>query len=215
MPKLRASLIGAAIVAATTVIAPAHAQPGAMPPDQQVGPMLPDQGAPPQAGPDMPMRPPPQGPPPGAVRATFVSSSPLRWDVTLDQIPACATPCTLWVAPLQYVSMRSQERDSVRLDVGNIPRSDVLVTAEPLSRGAYATGIVFVTFGGMAVVTGITLTAVGCATDRSGMCTAGLITGGAGIAMTAGSIYLMKQALPRARVVPAISGTSAGVAGTF
>jgi hypothetical protein len=205
MPKLGLSLI---------TLAALSSQVFAQPEPEQMQTSAPGETAP-VPGSDVPTRPPPPGPPPGALRATFVSSSPVRWDVKLDQIPACTTPCSLWVAPLQFVSLSSQERDSVRVDVGSLPRGDVLVTAEPLSRGAYATGITFVTLGGMAVVTGITLTAVGCSTDQSGMCTAGLITGGAGAAVTVGSIWLMQRALPRARIVPAVSGTSAGVAGSF
>ena len=209
MPRLGACLVSCTFIA---IASPALAQPGETPP-MEYGPPPADNAPPPSA--DMPSRPPPQGPPPGAMRATFVSSTPVSWDVKLDQMPACTTPCTLWVAPLQFVTLHSHERDSVRLDVGAMPRGDVIVTAEPLSRGAYATGITFVTLGGMALATGITLTAIGCSTDRSGMCTAGLITGGAGAAVTVGSIYLMKRALPRARIVPNVGGTSAGIAGTF
>ena len=78
----------------------------------------------------------------------------------------------------------------------------------------YATGIVFTSLSGMALVTGITLTAVGCATDHDGMCTAGLITGGVGAVGLYGSIYLMRKALPRFSVGPArpyVSGTQVGV----
>ena len=155
-------------------------------------------------------------PPPGATRATFVSATADRWDVLVDRVPACATPCALWLAPLQFVSLRVQERNPYRVDVGHVPpASDVVVTAEPLSNGAYATGITFTALGGMALVTGITLTAVGCTTDHDGMCTAGLITGVSGAAVTLGSIWLMRRALPRASVVPAVGAQSAGIAGVF
>lgn len=161
---------------------------------------------------------PAQPAPTPATRATFVSTSEQRWDVWIDQQPACATPCTVGVLPLQFIALRTQERNPIRLDVGYLPEGDVMVSAKPLSNGMYATGIVFTTFSGMALVTGITLTAVGCATDRDGMCTAGLITGGAGAVGLYGSIYLMRKALPKASVGPArpyVAGTQVGLAGTF
>lgn len=183
----------------------AHAQPAFGPPAQPEPQ--------PEAQPEAPA---PQGPPPGSAQATFVSSGAERWDVLLDRMPACATPCSIWVAPLQFVSLRIHERNPYRVDVGRLPpQSSVVVSGEPLSEGEYATGITFTALGGMAVVTGITLGAVGCSTDHSGMCTAGLITGGVGAAVTLGSIWLIQRSLPHARVVPAIGGTSAGVAGTF
>jgi len=70
----------------------------------------------------------------------------------------------------------------------------------------------------MGLATGITLTAVGCSTDRSGMCNAGLITGvasGLGLYL---SIDLIRKSLPRVQMGPArpyATGSSIGVAGTF
>ena len=166
-------------------------------------------------------------PPPGAqmpqqqstpTRATFVSTGEQKWDVWIDQQPACATPCTLGVMPLQFIALRSQERNPIRLDVGYLPQGDLMVSAKPMSNGMYATGIVFTSFSGMALATGITLTAVGCSTDRDGMCTAGLITGVAGGIGLYGSIYLMRKALPKARVEraqPYVAANQVGVAGTF
>ena len=56
------------------------------------------------------------------------------------------------------------------------------------------------------VVTGITLGAVGCFSDRDGMCTAGQITGLAGAVVTAGAIWLIRRSLPRVRIDPLASG---------
>jgi hypothetical protein len=89
-----------------------------------------------------------------------------------------------------------------------------------MADGAYVTGIVFTTLGGMALATGITLTAVGCSSDdRRGMCIAGLITGGVGGVVTAGSILLMVKSLPQVRIhrhaSVVLSPTGAAVAGTF
>ena len=191
------------LVAVITLAHVAHAQPAFGPPSPPEGPPVQQEAQP------------PQGPPPGSTQATFVSSGADGWDVLLDRVPVCATPCSIWVAPLQFVSLRIHERNPYRVDVGYMPRGSVVVTGEAMSNGEYATGITFTALGGMALVTGITLTAVGCSTDHDGMCTAGLITGGVGAVVTAGSIWLIQRSLPRARVVPAIGGTSAGIAGTF
>jgi hypothetical protein len=169
-------------------------------------------------------------PPPGAqpeqqqpqqntpTRATFVSTSEQKWDVWVDQQAACATPCTIGVMPLQFVVLRSQERNPIRLDVGYLPQGDLMVSAKPMSNGLYSGGIIMTTFAGMGVATGITLTAVGCATDRSGLCTAGIIT----TIPSAIGLYLgirwMRQALPRTtveRAQPYVAGNQVGVAGHF
>jgi hypothetical protein len=178
------------------------------------------QPEPPQAQPMQPQAQPmqPMQPPQAPTRATFVSTSEQQWEVTIDRQPACSTPCTLPIMPLQFIALRSHERNPIRLDVGYMPAGDLMVTAKPLSNGMYATGIVFTSFSGMALVTGITLTAVGCSTDRSGMCTAGLITGGAGAIGLYGSIYLMRKALPKASIGPArpyVAGNQVGLAGAF
>jgi hypothetical protein len=70
----------------------------------------------------------------------------------------------------------------------------------------------------MAMVVGITLSAVGLAKDRDGMTTAGLITGAAGAIAVPGGIYLMLKAVPSVnvgRASPHVSGTAVGVSGTF
>ena len=161
---------------------------------------------------------PPQQPQQAPTRATFVSSTEQQWDVTLDRQPVCSTPCTLGVMPLQYVALRSQERYPIRLDVGYMPAGDLMVTAKPLSNGMYATGIVFTTFSGMGLVTGITLTAVGAGVDNSSLRNAGIITAIPSAIGLAASIYLMRKALPKAEIGPArpyVAGTQVGLAGTF
>lgn len=136
-------------------------------------------------------------------RATFVSTSSEPWDVTVDGRPACTTPCTLELDPVQFVGLASQERRPVLLDVGRLPPGAHVVTGKPLERGMYAGGIVATTLGGMALVVGITFTAVGAAKDRAGMKTAGLITGAAGLVALGGGIYLMLSAVPGVSVEPA------------
>ena len=158
---------------------------------------------------------PEQQPPPGSTHATFVSTNETQWDVTLDRQAVCSTPCTLWVEPMRYVTLHSHERSPVRLEIGQLPAGDVMVRAEPVSNGLYATGVTFTALTGMGLVTGITLTAVGFGTDSSGLKTAGLITGIGSAVGLYGSILLMRAALPRAHVAPYVAGTSAGIASTW
>lgn len=133
--------------------------------------------------------------------AEFQSTGRNQWEVLVDRQPACVTPCTLAIPRGRWVSMRTLESRPVRVEVGMLGESPVLVRAKPLNNGAYVTGITFTTLGGMAVVSGIVFTAVGCSSDdREGMCTAGLITGGAGAAVTIGSIWLMQRSVPRVTV---------------
>jgi hypothetical protein len=157
-------------------------------------------------------------PMPPPTRATFISTSAEQWDVTIDGQPVCSTPCTFPLFPLQFVTLRSQERRPVLLDVGRLPPGDLIVAGKPLQNGMYAGGIVATTLGGMAMVVGITLTAVGAARDRSGMTTAGLISGAAGLVAIPGGIHLMMRAVPGVSVgstLPQPSGATAGVSARF
>jgi hypothetical protein len=202
----------------------AYAQPGAQDPyapppqpelpQQPYGPAPVDPNA--YAQPSMP----PQQPQPGGARATFVSTTEKRWDVRLDQNAVCTTPCSLYVEPGRFVTLHMQDIPRSKLSVGYIPPGDFVVSAKPRSEGAFATGVTFTSLGGMAAVTGITLTAVGYGTDNAGMRTAGLITGIAGLVVTAGSIRLIQSSLPTASIGPArgqpyISNQSVGLAGKF
>ena len=66
----------------------------------------------------------------------------------------------------------------------------------------------FMTFTGMAVVTGLTLTPLGCSTGMKGMCEAGIITLGVGGVAFAGSLWLFLDARPRAELAPYSEGGS-------
>ncbi len=89
---------------------------------------------------------------------------------------------------------------------GSVPRRRAAPSSSGPTRRRRASsrpGIVFSTFGGMGVMTGITFSAIGCSSsDRPGFCTAGLISLGAGALVTAGSIFLILDSMPRAEVVP-------------
>jgi hypothetical protein len=189
-----------------------RAQPAAIEP-----PLQPPGEAAPAAMPAMQPMPQPE-PPPNSTRATFVSTSDMPWDVMIDRQPACTTPCSIVVVPLQYVVLSSREWRPVRLDVGYLPGGELTVAAEPLRRGKWAGGVVATTFSSMALATGITLTAVGCSIHDNTMCTGGVITGVVGAVGLYASIELMRSALPRVHVGaarPYATGSQVGLAGTF
>jgi hypothetical protein len=147
-----------------------------------------------------------------------VSTSEQPWDVWVDRTAICATPCTLGLSGVNFVALKTQERNPVRLDVGYLPQGDVMVSARPLREGMYAGGIVATTFAGMSLATGVTLLAVGYGVDSAGMVTAGWITGVAGAVGLYGGIYLMKKALPKVEIGPAqpyVGANQVGFAGSF
>ena len=202
----------------------AAAQPGPDAPPQPYGPAPQD----PAAYQPPPTYPAPEGyaqpsspqPMPGGSRATFVSTTEKRWDVRIDQNAVCSTPCSLYVEPGRYVTMHSQDPHPQRLRVGYIPPGDFVVNAKPRSDGAFATGITFTTLSGAAVITGITLTAVGCNTDNGAMCKAGIITGIAGGLGLFTFIPMIQRSLPKATLGPATAqpyanGQTAGLTGHF
>jgi hypothetical protein len=208
--------------------APAAAQPGqppggAPPPYPAPAPEPSPYAQPPRDA--QPMPPPPttmasQQPVPGATRATFVSTGEARWDVRLDNNAVCTTPCSLLIEPMHFVTLASQERSPSRLAVGYLPAGDLLVQAKPRSEGAFAAGVVFTTFSGMGLATGISLTAVGYGADHPTMAKAGLITGVASAVGLYLSIDLLRSSLPRVSVGPAqarpyAAGNAVGLAGTF
>jgi len=204
----------------------AAAQPGATPagPPQPQPQPYPEPAPPPygpQANPAYAQPSPPVAQPiPGGSRATFVSTSEKRWDVRLDSNAVCTTPCAIYVEPGKFVTLHMQDLPRSKLSIGYIPPGDFVVTAKPRADGAFAAGVTFTSLGGMAAITGITLTAVGCSTDRPTMCKAGLITGIVGLAVTAGSIGMIKRSLPTATIGPArgqpyATANQVGVAGSF
>ena len=150
--------------------------------------------------------------PPGAVKVDFVSGNPAsRWDVYADDQVICTTPCARWVDPHRPVMLRTREgggfmTPSDRVQVPNLlaqpGQPHLQLQAHGTAYGKLVTGITFTAFSGMAVITGITLTALGCSGERSGMCKGGLISLGAGSAALLGSVYLILDSRARAELVP-------------
>lgn len=176
-----------------------------------------------EAAPLPPIDPSAPPPTPTGVETEFLSATAMPWEVMVDRQSICETPCKIYLDGAHWITMRTREARPLRMEVGNLGARPSQVVAQDLSTGKYATGITFTTIGGMAVVVGVVFTAVGCSTDRDGMCTAGLITGGAGALTTLGGIWLIKSSLPRVKVRALerrgmalyTTGTGGGVAGTF
>lgn len=181
--------------------------------------------------PDMPA--PPADAPANAVGVHFDSDRDGRqWQVLAGNQPPCLTPCSLWVDPSQTVNLRSSAGDGLFIDTLDLELQGArhaVVVVEGKHRGEQVNGIVFTALGGMGMLTGITLAAVGCADvqRRGGMCTAGLITAGITAPLTAVSIWMIIDSNPKAHFFPvfttkppggqpiSLALTPAGVVGRF
>jgi hypothetical protein len=171
--------------------------------------------------------------PPGEVDMHFVSDDPgLTWTVSADGDELCSTPCTRRLKTSESILMRTRSEGVYPpriIDVAPQAKRAVLV-AEASSNALFVNGVTFTSLGGMGIIIGITLSAVGC-TDlqkHAGMCTAGLITGGVSAPLTAVAILMLVNSLPTVHVLPvlqadlgrgqpplALTVTPAGIAGTF
>ena len=145
--------------------------------------------------------------PPGTVKVDFLSANPAsRWDVYSDDQVICTTPCARFVQPAHPVMLRAREEGFGVADKVEVPNlldatgPHLQLEAHPTARGQWVTGMTFMAFTGMAVVTGLTLTPLGCSTGMAGMCKAGIITLGAGAVTFTGSLWLFLDARPRAEV---------------
>jgi hypothetical protein len=160
---------------------------------------------------------------PGTVKVDFVSANPAsRWDVYADDRVICTTPCQQWVNAERPLMLRAREEAFMaspdKVQVANLlshsGEGRLQLQAHPTARGQLAAGVVFTTFAGMAVITGITLASVGClAGESDGFCTAGLITLAAGLPALAGSIWLITDSMPKAQVLPFDGGNALYVDG--
>jgi hypothetical protein len=152
-------------------------------------------------------------PPPGMVSVSVVSEYREQvWDVYAGRDRVCTTPCTQWFSPRQHLVLKSREGEE--LFVPGVGREALqaryaILVAEGTSYAKQVNGIVFTTFGGMGLVTAITLSAVGCSQleERGGMCTAGLITGGVSVPVTAFALWMLLDSGPKAHVLPAFKAT--------
>jgi len=173
-------------------------------------------------------------PPPGMVEVTAVSEyDDQAWDVVANGNVLCTTPCTQWVGAAQRLRLVANDGD--RLFISGFGGEEMqtrhaLLVAEGTCHGKQVNGIVFTSLGGMAIVTAIPFIAVGCSNieKRGGLCTAGLITAGVSLPLTAAAIWMLADSGPKAHILPVFKAqasagqpaatlaiTPNGVAGTF
>jgi len=149
-------------------------------------------------------------PPPGMAQVQVVSDfEDQTWDVFAGQDHVCTTPCNTWLDPRRsiFLQARGNPRDEIYLPgLGQEAwqARNAVVVASGSCHGKYVNGVVFTSLGGMGLITGITLTAIGCSDTqrRGGMCTAGLITGGISLPVTAIFIWMLVDSGPKADVFP-------------
>ena len=171
--------------------------------------------------------------PEGMVEVSVVSDDEGRaWSAYLGGEDGCTTPCRKVVGQWDALLLRSRRGDEVLVpgigsELPGVRR--VLVVPERERSGEQVLGIVSTMLGGMGLVAGIVLTAVGCSDieKRGGACTAGLITGGTTAALLTAGILMIVDSAPRAHVLPVVTVgpekapaatlvvTPTGVAGTF
>jgi hypothetical protein len=147
---------------------------------------------------------------PGMVKVRFLPvDRKNKWEVMVGDRALCTTPCEKWVDPAMPFSFKYDPGVLQRNSVIEIPdlreqsQADRMeVKATPRKTGKLVGGILVTTFAGFAVITGVTLTALGCATDEKGMCIGGLITLPIGIAGLVPGIMMISDSSPTVEVRP-------------
>jgi hypothetical protein len=148
--------------------------------------------------------------PTGTVKVKFL---PVRaqqdWEVVVGDRTLCKTPCERWVDPAMPYTLKYDPGFFQKNELLEVPdlRSQAggerfLVRGEPRKDGELVGGILLTTFGGMAVATGITLTAAGCGGGDGGLCSAGVITLPAGLLALAPGVWMIIDSKGVVRVTP-------------
>jgi hypothetical protein len=147
---------------------------------------------------------------PGMVKVRFLPvDNRNKWDVMVGDRTLCTTPCEKWVDPAMPFSFKYDPGILQRNSIIDIPdlreqsREDrVEVKATPRKTGKLVGGILITTFAGVAVLTGVTLSAVGCSSGDSGMCVGGLITLPIGVAGLIPGVMMISSSSPTVEVRP-------------
>jgi hypothetical protein len=147
--------------------------------------------------------------PAGTVKVKFL---PVRaeeeWEVVVGDRPLCKTPCERWVDPAMPYTLKYDPGFWRRNEYIEVPdlrphaaEERLEVRAEPRNTAAFVGGLLITTFGGLGVLTGSTLTAVGCS-KGGGMCTAGLITLPIGLVALVPGIWMIIDSKGTVRITP-------------
>ncbi|MEB2313627.1 MAG: hypothetical protein OZ921_15615 [Sorangiineae bacterium] len=153
---------------------------------------------------------------PGTVKVTFLSGNPEHeYDVAINDRTLCSTPCARWVdpaVPFTFVHETAWYERNERIVMPDLREHQTKgnkldARAFPTKTGKLAGGIVMTTFGGIGVLAGVSLTAVGAAReDGGGLLAAGLITLPIGMGLTAPGILMIVNSASRVEIEPANPG---------
>jgi hypothetical protein len=131
-----------------------------------------------------------------------------KWEVVVGDRSLCTAPCERWVDPAMPFSLKYDPGFFSRNEYWEVPdlrphlaEQRVEVHVQPTAAAEFLGGLVVTTFSGIAVVTGTTLTAAGCASG-SGVCTAGLVTLPIGLVGLVPGIWMMIDAKGVVHVTP-------------
>jgi hypothetical protein len=147
--------------------------------------------------------------PTGTVKVKFLPVRPNQeWEVMVGDRSVCKTPCERWVDPAMPYTLKYDPGFFQRNEYLDVPdlrahqsSERVMVRGEPRNTGEFVSGIMATALGGMAVLTGTALTAVGCSRG-TGMCTAGLITLPIGLVAVIPGIWMILDSKGTVQVTP-------------
>ena len=148
--------------------------------------------------------------PPGTVRVEFAAAGGGEWDIVVGDRRLCKAPCSRSVDPVLPLAFRAEggflQRDAIVdiPDLRDYGGDRFQVRMEPRSTSRLVGGIVMTSFGGMGILTGGMLAALGCGREeRSGTCTAGLVTLPIGALLTAGGVWFLVSSGAEVEVIQA------------
>ncbi len=147
--------------------------------------------------------------PAGALKVKFLPVRPdEKWEVTVGDRSICTTPCEKWVDPAMPYALRYDPgfwKRTERVEVPDLRThatdERVEVRVRPTREAEQLGGITATAFGGLGVVTGTVLTAVGCG-GGGGLCTGGLVTLPAGLLVLVPGIWMIVDAGAEVRISP-------------
>jgi hypothetical protein len=153
----------------------------------------------------------PEQGPPGMVKVDFLAiEAEQPWEVTSGENLLCLTPCSRWMHPTDSIKLRGPEPRRFNLDEVTMPNlkpyvheAPLEVQAEPGSFGRFTTGVAVSGLAGATAMVGLLFTALGCGSDREGLCTAGLITLPVGLLALVPGIWMITSSGADVEVVPA------------
>jgi hypothetical protein len=147
--------------------------------------------------------------PVGTVKVKFLPvAADQEWNVVVGDRTICKTPCERWVDPAIPYTLKYDPGFLQRNEYLEVPdlraqgAERLLVKAEPQRKLEFVGGLVVTSFAGMATITGIALTAVGCSQGDGGLCGAGTVTLPIGLLALIPGIWMIVDSKGVVRVTP-------------